>query len=162
MDARGLQFSSIGNSLLVQISANNLPIYSYSAVPKYSFILYMTSIGGILSLWLGISALDLRAVVEISIEMLKNVTVKVVSTCFVSQYFYNFGWFILKIINYLNLFKKLYLKKITIILSVICFIYQLIELTLEFTEFKTTIYVEFIPKDHLQFLDKPAVSFCFD
>jgi hypothetical protein len=38
----------------------------------------MTSIGGLLSLWLGISALDLRVVVEISIEMLKNITVKVV------------------------------------------------------------------------------------
>jgi hypothetical protein len=70
--------SSIGNSLLVQISAKNLPIYEYSAIPKYTFILYMTSIGCLLSLWLGISALDLRAVVEISIEMLKNITMKVV------------------------------------------------------------------------------------
>jgi hypothetical protein len=59
--------SSIGNSLLVESSAKNLPIYSDSAIPKYSFVLYMTSIGGLLSLWLGISALDLRAVVEISI-----------------------------------------------------------------------------------------------
>jgi hypothetical protein len=42
--------SSIGNSLLVQISAQNLPIYEYSAIPKYSFIVYMTSIGGLLSL----------------------------------------------------------------------------------------------------------------
>jgi hypothetical protein len=64
--------SSIGNSFLVQISAKNLPIYEYSAIPKYSFILYMTSIGGLLSLWLGVSALDLRAVVEISIGVLKK------------------------------------------------------------------------------------------
>ncbi len=150
--------SSIGNSLLVQISAKNLPIYEYSAIPKYSFTLYMTRIGGLLSLWLGISALDLGSVVEISIRMLKNITMKVVWICFVNEYFDNFGSFILKIIHYLNVFKKLYLKKITIILSLICFTYQLIELTLEFTEFKTTIYVELFHEPNLS--DSPAFSVC--
>jgi hypothetical protein len=150
--------SSIGNSLLIQISAKNLPTYEYSAIPKYSFILYMTSIGGLLSLWLGISALDLRAIVEISIEMLKNITMKVVWICFVNQYFYNFGSFILKIIHYLIFFKKLHLKKITIILSLICFTYQLITLTVEFTEFKTTIHVEML-KDRDSFVN-PSTSVC--
>jgi hypothetical protein len=150
--------SSIGNSLLVQISAKNLPIYEFSAIPKYSFIIYMTSIGGLLSLWLGISALDLRSVVETSFEMLKNITMKVVWICFVNEYFHKFGSFILKIVHYLNFFKKFYLKKFTIILSLICFIYQLIELTLEFTEFKTTISVEFI--NDTNFPDYPAYSLC--
>jgi hypothetical protein len=115
----------------------------------------MTSIGGVLSLWLGISALDLRAVVEISIGMLKNITIKVVRICFVNQYFHNFGWFILKIVHYLNFFKKLDLKKITIILSLI---YQLIDLTVEFTEFKTTIYVKLFDKPNDS--DYPAYSVC--
>jgi hypothetical protein len=150
--------SSVGNSLLVQISAKNLPIYSYSAIPKYSFIVYMTSIGGLLSLWLGISALDLRAVIEISIGMFKNITIKVVWICFMNEYFYNFASFILKIVHYLNFFKKLDLKKITIILSLICFIYQLIELTLEFTEFKTTIHLDLSP--YTNFLEWPAYSVC--
>jgi hypothetical protein len=150
--------SSIGDSILVKISAKNLPIYEYSAIPKYSFILYMTSIGSLFSLWLGISALDLRAV-EILIGMLKNITMKVVWICLVNEYFYNFGSYILKIVHYLNLFKKLYSKKITIILSLICFIYQLIELTVEFTEFKTTIYVEFL-NEIPNFSDFPAYSFC--
>ncbi len=119
----------------------------------------MTSIGGLLSLWLGISALDLRAVVEISVGMLKNITMKVVRICIVNERFYNFGSFILKIVHYLNFFKKLDLKKITIILSLICFFYQLIELTLEFTEFKTTISVE-LSNDELNFSDLPAYSFC--
>jgi hypothetical protein len=149
---------SVGNSLLVQISAKNLPIYSYSAIPKYSFILYMTSIGGLLSLWLGISALDLRSVVEISIGMLKNITMKVVWICFVNEYFHKFGSFILKIVHYLNFFKKFYLKKFTIILSLICFIYQFIELTLQFTEFKTTIFVEFVQV--INFSYYPAYSLC--
>jgi hypothetical protein len=152
--------SSIENSLLVQISAKNLPIYEYSAIPKYSFILYITSIGGLLSLWLGISALDLRAVVEISIGMLKNITIKVVWICFLNEYFYNFGWFILKFIHYLDFFKKSDLKKITIILSLICFIYQLIELTVEFTEFKTTIYVEFFKYNLPTFSHYPSYSVC--
>jgi hypothetical protein len=153
---------SIGNSLLVQISAKNLPIYEYSAIPKYSFILYMSRIGGLLSLWLGISALDLRAVVEISIGMLKNITMKVVWICFVNEYFHKFGWFILKIVHYLNFFKKFYLKKITKMLSLICFIYQLIELTVEFTEFKTTIHVEILRHDLNFSMRKylPAYSFC--
>jgi hypothetical protein len=118
----------------------------------------MTSIGGLLSLWLGISALDLRAVVEVSIGMLKNIIMQFVWICFVNEYFQKFGWFILKIVQYLNFFKKFYLKKITIILSLICFIYQSIQLTLEFTEFKTTISVEFI--HDLNFSYYPAYSLC--
>jgi hypothetical protein len=151
--------NTVENSLLVQISAKNLPIYEYSAIPKYSFILYMTSIGGLLSLWIGISALNLRAVIEISIEMLKNITMKVVWSWFMNEYFYNFGSFILKIVHYLNFFKELYLKKITIMLSLICFTYQLIELTLEFTEFKTTIYLEFFEYE-LNLSNIPAYSVC--
>jgi hypothetical protein len=151
--------TSIGNSLLIDIRAKNLPIFEYRAIPKYSFILYMTSIGGLMSLWLGISALDLRVVFEISIGMLKNITIRVVWICFMNEYFYNFGSFILKIVHYLNFFKKLYLKKITIILSLICFIYQLIELTLEFTEFKTTIYVEFLNREK-NFSESPGFSIC--
>jgi hypothetical protein len=119
----------------------------------------MTSIGGLLSLWLGISALDLRVVVEISIGMLKNIPMKVVSICFVNEYFYNFCCFIVKIVHYLNFFNKLDLKKITTILSLICFIYQLIELTLEFTDFKTTIYVEIFKLDE-RFPENPSFSFC--
>jgi hypothetical protein len=146
----------IGNFLLLQISAKNLPVFEYSAIPKYSFILFMTSIGGILSLWLGISALDLTVVVETSVGMLKNITMKVVSICFVNQYF---ARFIVKIVHYLNFFNKLDLKKITKILSLICFIYQLIELTLEFTEFKTTIYVELF-KLYERSPGDPSYSFC--
>jgi hypothetical protein len=148
----------IENSFYLEISANNLPIYEYSAIPKYSFISYMTSIGGLLSLWLGISALDLRAFVKISIEILKNITMKVVWICFKNENFYNFVWFILKFLHYLNFLKKFDLKKITILLSLICFVYQFIVLTLEFTEFKTTISVELI-RD-LKFSYYPAISVC--
>jgi hypothetical protein len=119
----------------------------------------MSSIGGLLSLWLGISALDLRAVVEISIGILKNITVKVVWICFVNKYFYNFGSFILKIVHNLNFLKKLDFKKITITLSLICFIYQLIDLTLEFTEFKTTISVE-LSINNPNFHEYPGISIC--
>jgi hypothetical protein len=45
-------------------------------------------------------------------------------------------------------------------LSIIGFIYQLNELTLEFTEFKTTISVEFIKEDKSDFLRDTAYSFC--
>jgi len=119
----------------------------------------MTSIGGLLSLWLGISALDLRVVVEISIGMLKNITMKVVRIFLVNEYFYNFCCFIGKIVHYLNFFNKLDLKKITIILSLICFIYQLIELTLEFAEFKTTIHVKLFRLDD-RFPKWPSLSLC--
>jgi hypothetical protein len=44
--------------------------------------------------------------------------------------------------------------------SIICFIYQLIVLTLEFTEFKTTIYVEF-GNNISNLYDFPAFSVCY-
>jgi hypothetical protein len=154
-----LERISIENSIFLQINGRNAPVFEYSAIPKYSFILYMTSIGGLLSLWLGISALELRIVVEISIGMLKNITMRVVRICFVNEYFYNFCCFIVKIVHYLDFFNKLHLKKITIILSLFCFIYQLIELTLEFTEFKTTISVELFKLDE-RFSEIPSISLC--
>jgi hypothetical protein len=65
----------------------------------------------------------------------------------------------LKTVHYLSFFKKLHFKKIAIILSLICFIYQSIELTLEYTEFKTTMYVELLKYDE-DFSDLPGFSFC--
>ncbi len=59
----------------------------------------------------------------------------------------------------MKFFKNLDLEKITIILGLICFTYQLIELTLEFTEYKTTIYVEF-SEEKINFTDYPAYSMC--
>jgi hypothetical protein len=90
------------SSLLIEISAKNLPIYEYSAIPKYSLILYMTSIGGLLSLWLGISAFDLKFVLNYSIGILKRIIMKFVWICFVNKYFHNFGSFIYKTVHYLN------------------------------------------------------------
>jgi hypothetical protein len=119
----------------------------------------MTSIGSLMSLWLGISALDVRVIVEVLIRSFKNIIIKLGWICFANECFYNLSWFVLKAIHYLNLFKKSYLKKITILLSFICFMYQLIQLTLEFTQFKTTIHVK-LADLVANFSEYPAISFC--
>jgi hypothetical protein len=138
---------------LIRINAENSPNYEYKAIPKYSFILYVTSIGGLMSLWLGISAIDLRAIVKIFVEKLLKIMKNVIQICSSNNYFNKFIHIMHKIIIYLKSFKKLYLKKIYFFLSFICFIYQLIELTLEFTEYKTTTYVE------IEFYKYPLFSF---
>jgi hypothetical protein len=130
------------HQLYIRVNPENSPIIEYSAIPKYSFILYMTIIGGLMSLWLGISAIDLKAIFEISVNILYNITTKVISICSMNEFFHRF---VPKFTFLLKLFKKIDLKKFTIILSFICFFYQLIELTLEFTSFKTTIYVDISP-----------------
>jgi hypothetical protein len=99
----------------------------------------MAGIGGLMSLWLGISAIDLKAIFELLIIILQKITTKVMSICSLNEFFYRF---IQKFAFYLEIFKKIDLKKFMTILSCICFMYQLIELTIEFTAFKTTIYVD--------------------
>jgi hypothetical protein len=127
------------NRFFVRFNSENLPIFEYRAIPKYSFVVYMTGIGGLMSLWLGISALDLKAIFEFLIIILQKITTKVMSICSLNEFFYRF---IQKFAFYLEILKKIDFKKLMTILSCICFTYQLIELTIEFTAFKTTIYVD--------------------
>jgi hypothetical protein len=142
------------NQLYIRVNPKNSPIIEYSAIPKYSFIQYMTGIGGLMSLWLGISAIDLKAIFEILVNILYNITTKVISICPMNEFFHRF---VLKFTFLLKILKKIDLKKVTIILSFICFFYQLIELTLEFTSFKTTIYVDLISFSS----NRMAFNICF-
>jgi hypothetical protein len=145
------------NWFFIRINANNLPVIEYSAISKYSFILYMTSVGGLMSLWIGISAIDLKAIFEISVVTLQKITTKLISICSLNEFFNRFVQFLRKFAFYLKIFKKFDWKKITTILSFICFIYQLIELTLEYTEFKTTIHVDLVL--YSKFKDNPTKSY---
>jgi hypothetical protein len=60
------------NQYLVRIKAENSQIFEYSANPKYSFIIFATNIGSLMSLWLGISAIDLKIILKILVNLKKN------------------------------------------------------------------------------------------
>jgi hypothetical protein len=150
----------------VIIKAGNSPIYVYSANPKYSFIIFATNIGSLVSLWLGISAIDLKIIFKSVVNYLDKMLLKLILTVCLNEYFIGFIDFMKNFISYLKKFKKVYLKRFINLFILICFVYQSIKLTLEFTAFKTTIEVEFHPYNDINGSIKsenfPAFSFCFD
>ncbi len=67
------------NQYLVGIKARNIHIYEYSANPKYSFIIFATNIGSLMSLWLGISAIDLKVVLKILLNHFEKILLRLIS-----------------------------------------------------------------------------------
>jgi hypothetical protein len=119
-----------------------------------------------MSLWLGISAIDLKIIFKILVNYLEKILLKVILTTGLNKYFAEFIDFMIKFIFYVKKFKKLYLQKFLNLFILICFFYQSIELTLEFTAFKTTIEVELdFYRDRngsIKLENLPAFSFCFE
>ncbi len=151
---------------LVRIKAKNTNIYEYSANPKYPFIIFATNIGSLMSLWLGISAIDLKVVLKILVKYLEKILLKLVSMGGLIQYFDRLINIMKKATIYLKKFKKIYLKKCINLFVLICFVYQSIVLLLEFTAFKTNIEVEMHSYCDERYKIKtenfPIISLCVD
>jgi hypothetical protein len=149
---------------LIRIKAGNFPIYEYSANPKYSFIKFATNIGSLMSLWLGISAIDLKVVLKILFNHFEKILLKLISMSGLNKYFDGVINIMKIFIFHLMQFKKIYLKKCINLFVLICFVYQSIELLLEFTAFKTNIEVEMNSccneRGVMKTQNFPAISLC--
>ena len=114
-----------------------------------------------MSLWLGISAFDLKIILKIIVKYLEKILFKLILMSGLNKYID----FVEKFIFYLKKFKKLYLKKLLNLFIYFCFVYQSIALTLEYTAFKTTIEVELDfysdSNGSIKSENFPAFSFCF-
>jgi len=151
---------------LVRIKARNSPIYEYSANPKYPFIIFATNIGSLMSLWLGISAIDLKVVLKILFNHFEEILLKLISMNGLNKYFDGVINIMKIFIFHLKKFKKIYLKKCINLFVLICFVYQSIVLLLEFTAFKTNVEVEIhfycTESRRIKTENFPAISLCVD
>jgi hypothetical protein len=119
-----------------------------------------------MSLWLGITAIDLKIIFKILVNYLEKILLKLILTSGFNKYFDKFLNFMEKFTFYLKKFKKLHLKKLINLFIYFCFVYQSIALTLEFTAFKTRIEVELDfycdRNGSIKSENFPAISLCIE
>ena len=53
------EFAGAKNNNIVTIKSRNLPIFEYTFEAKYSLFIYISNIGGLMSLWFGFAAIDI-------------------------------------------------------------------------------------------------------
>jgi hypothetical protein len=118
----------------IRIKVENHPFYIYEAFPKYSLLIYLTNIGGLMSLWLGISALNLYNLVLKLIKYLK-----LISLPKIENFFSYIKPYLRKFMIFLHKIEKLKCKNLTKLICICCYFYQFFELTNEYLAYKYTV-----------------------
>jgi hypothetical protein len=146
------------------IRSANIPIYEYTMYPKFSFIDYASNLGAVISLWLGIAVNDVFVIIEpvlnFALYLISKISL-ILQLEYILHYLMNERC--LSFIRSINiLISTLYLKlrkiKFKYLFQLICivgFVYQTIDLTLEYLHYKTEVGIEI-----KSYANPPAVSFC--
>jgi hypothetical protein len=153
------------------LKSRNLPVFRYNFEPKYSFVDYISNIGGIISLWFGLAVIDLSIIMRRIIRLLK-----------IYYYHYFMNDYLLKAIKKTKIFElftkilelvgkllyrlkycnwKLWLK----IVFIPCLLYQVFEITQTYLNFATNVNVELIPildKSFISMRRIPAITICHE
>jgi hypothetical protein len=157
----------------IQILSANIGIFEYQLSPKMTFINYASNLGGIISLWLGFAIIDFHNIFKILINYLIRIVQKMnlmfllVRIDEIFQKFFKLHLIVTFI--FINDFFKSFLRKMDkinfkILLQLVCiifFVYQTIELTFEYLEYKTVFNVKW--RDYFvngSLVSLPAVSYC--
>jgi hypothetical protein len=154
----------------IRILSANIPIFEYLLAPKMTFITYASNLGGIISLWFGFAVIDFHNIFKILINYLIRIVQKMnlmfllIRIDEIFQKYFKLNFIVTFI--FINDFFKSLLRKIDkinlkIVLKLVCiifFVYQTIEITFEYLEYKTVFNVKW--NDNLSRDSFPAVSYC--
>jgi len=136
--------------------------FHYKSEKKYSFVDYLSHMGGLIGLWFGMSFVDTSALIRLVLNSIRNII----------NYYMNIQLklFILKIIQNINKLIKILLKyklrkcMICLTLPIICYqIYILIDKYLSFstqTSIEMIEYKEIDNKISLQSI--PSITLCYE
>jgi hypothetical protein len=124
------------NKAIFKIGSRNLPIFQYTFRAEQSFVIFISNIGGIMSLWFGLSFIDIHIIVR---KMLVFIRI-----FFIEYLLFNhiletlrqtriFKWFskILEVLR--ECFDRLHIKNLKLLIKLLCipcFFYQVIEITI--------------------------------
>jgi len=100
------QYRSSGQkkeSIVFRIESKNMPIFQHTFEPKYSLWIYVSNIGGLISLWFGLAVIDVNVIIKSVAKTLKDYLLKNLLTDYLLNEFINLRHF--RII--FNLLKKL-------------------------------------------------------
>jgi hypothetical protein len=160
--------NEISNKKVV-IQLANAPLFEYEMNSKFSLFNYASNLGAIISMWFGFAVIDIHLILKRFLAIFSQIFQKIVTKLNSIQIFQNL--FIRHIIylfifinNYISIFfvkvQKINLKLLFKIFCLICFLYQLFELTSDYLLFKTFIEVKLENGVKDGYIDSfPAISF---
>ena len=158
----------------IKIKFKSSQEFHYKTEIKETFVLYLSSIGGLIGLWLGFAFIDLSSLIQKFLIGVKSYMVKfskiyldkiikviklILLNININKYLQHFG----KILNYLERFKwKLFLTLVTSPVLV----YQIYELVDSYLQFSTEVSVEIISyrdsDNNIRYNVLPAITVCND
>jgi len=148
----------------IQIEARNHPVYVYEAYPKYSFIIYLTHIGGLMSLWFGVSAIDLHKLIKLIVQFLNISLNGLIILIENNVYLLRIYLYLNQMANILRKLRRFEWHKLMKLICIFCYLYQLYELTTEYLTYGSTVHVQFSNYNdsfgHLKAENIPGVSIC--
>ena len=145
--------------------------FRYECEVKLDFVTYLSNIGGLISLWFGLSFIDMSFVIKLGIVFLKNKLFELNMQKLIEILGKNYFKFKINLI--LNSLKKILvfiekhnLKTFLILLSFPIFLYQIYELVDSYLQFSTEVSVEIISyrdsDNNIRYNILPAITVCND
>ncbi len=163
-----LQQKNENSNKTISIQSANTPIYRYELHPKLLFINYASNVGSIISMWFSFAVIDVHKAVKQLIICFIHVLKKINSILNIGKYFAYLSTILKALVFGINFLMQslLKIKKINwkLLSKLIClsfFIYQAIELTIGYLEFKTQVVVKSKQYEiNGSFESSPGISFC--
>jgi hypothetical protein len=161
------------NSVFMRLGSRNVPIFQYKFESQYTFVTFISNIGGIMSLWFGFAITDIYIIIKKIMIFIK---------IFLAQYLFNYLDLLIEtlrkirvlkfIVRVITIFKKFIdrldkydIKLIVKFLCIPLFFYQVIEMTQIYLYFSTNVNAELVPimKDEIISVRKfPALTVCHE
>ena len=143
--------------------------FHYKSEIKITFLLFLSNIGGIIALWLGLTIIDSSALITAIIDRSKrfSLTTKFISMC--KHIFQLTSSYLLRILgqrmNFLiNCFKGIEWRTVITIITFPLLLYQIYELVDSYLQFSTEVSVEIISyrdsENNIRYNVLPAISVC--
>ena len=136
------------NKNFIRVKARNLPIFQYRFQEKYSFLLYITNIGGFIGLWFGLAVIDIHMLFNIIVKSIKDYLLKYLITDYLINEFKRVSqlqklWILLlKIKLLLKNLEKLKLKLLVNIICCLCLLRQIQDITQQYLQFLTNNFID--------------------
>jgi hypothetical protein len=159
------------NKAVFRTRSRNLPIFQYTFRAEQSFLIFISNIGGIMSLWFGLSFIDIHIIVRKMLAFIKIFFTEYLLFNHILETLRQtriFKWFskILEVLR--EFFDRLGIKNLKLLIKILCipcFFYQVIGITVDYLNFSTNVNVEIILvlNENLISMKKiPAVTICHE
>ena len=163
------KYYSLRTDSKIKIKYKLSQVFHYKSEIKITFLLFLSNIGGIIALWLGLSFIDSSAIITAIISHSKRIslTIKLIEMCkhIIHLTFSHLLMVFGQRINFLTIcFKAIEWRNVLTIMTFPVLLYQIYELVDSYLQFSTEVSVDIISyrdsENNIRYNVLPAISVC--